>query len=115
MRLQERLWHPTSVKRGVEDEFRGAVLERARSYLEAGDAGLPLDEDRSTSVAADIRFVVLADHLGLTSPHLPGVAEYLQRYPQLDHPDVVESFLYWSKEAPAWTCSMAFSGVSCGD
>jgi hypothetical protein len=85
-------------KHAVEDEFRGAVLDRARRYLAEGDAGLPLHEDDSTSVAADIRFATLMDRLGLASPRLPGVAGYLTEYPRIDHPDVVDSLLYWSRE-----------------
>jgi hypothetical protein len=94
LQLQERLGR-TTWKRDVEDAFRGAVLERARSYLAGGDFALPVDEDDSP---ADTRFAALAAHLGLESPRLPGVADYLRWYPRLDHPDVVESFLYWSRE-----------------
>jgi hypothetical protein len=97
-RLRQHLDGHAQWKRVIEDEFKGAVLERARRYLAEGDFGLPLHEDDSTSVAADIRFATLMDHLGLASPRLPGVAEYLAGYPRLDHPDVVDSFLYWSRE-----------------
>ena len=96
-RLQQHLgrrdsrWH-------IEEEFRRAVVARARQYLAHGDSGQPLDHDTEEPVAADARFAMLAEHLGLTSPRLPGVAEYLMRYPRVDHPDVVDSFLYWSRE-----------------
>jgi len=95
LQLRERLGPGAIWKRDAEEAFRGAVLERARSYLAGGDFALPADEDDSP---ADTRFATLAAHLGLESPRLPGVAEYLRRYPRLDHPDVVESFLYWSRE-----------------
>jgi hypothetical protein len=97
-RLRQHLDRHPGWERAVEDEFRGAVLERARRYLAEGDFGLPLHEDDSASVAADIRFAALMDHLGLVSPRLPGVAGYLTGYPRVDHPDVVDSFLYWSRE-----------------
>jgi hypothetical protein len=97
-RLQQHLGQHADVKRDLEREFRQTIVDRARDYLADGDAGLPLHEDTEIPVAADARFAVLADHLGLTSPHLRGVAEYLMRYPRMDHPDVVESFLYWSRE-----------------
>jgi hypothetical protein len=97
-RLRQHLDGHPAWKRAVEDEFRGVVFDRALRYLAEGDSGLPLDEDDSTSVAADIRFATLMDRLGLASPRLPGVAGYLTGYPRVDHPDVVDSFLYWSRE-----------------
>jgi hypothetical protein len=70
-RLRHLDRHP-GWERAVEDEFRRALLERARCYLAEGDFGLPLHEDDSTAVAAAIRFATLMDHLGLISPRLPG-------------------------------------------
>jgi hypothetical protein len=93
--LQEHLGRDPTWKQEVEEAFRATMLERARSYLSGGDFALPVDEDDS---AANTRFASLAAHLGLESPRLPGVAEYLKSYPRLDHPDVVESVLYWSRE-----------------
>jgi hypothetical protein len=93
--LQEHLGRDATWKQDVEEAFRAAVLERARSYLSGGDFALPVDEDDS---AAHTTFASLAANLGLESPRLPGVAEYLKRYPRLNHPDVVASFLYWSRE-----------------
>jgi hypothetical protein len=97
LRLQERLGRGASWKQDVEEAFRGVVLERARGYLAEGDFALPVHEDDSTA-GADTRFAALANHRGLESPRLPGVAEYLKRYPRVRQPDVVESFLYWSRE-----------------
>ena len=71
-------------KRDVEAAFRLMVLERARDYVADG--------------RSDVTFAALAHHLGLRSPSLPGVADYLQEYPRLAHPDVVDSFLYWTRE-----------------
>ena len=93
--LQEHVGRDATWKQEAEAAFRAAVLERARSYLSGGDFALPVDEDDS---AVNTRFASLAAHLGLESPRLPGVADYLKMYPRLDHPDVVESFLYWSRE-----------------
>ena len=51
-RLQQHLgrrdgrWH-------VEEEFRRAVIDRARHYLAQGDSGRPLDNDTEEPVAAD--------------------------------------------------------------
>jgi hypothetical protein len=98
VRLQQRLDQEMTWKRDVEEEFRSAVLERARGYLADGDPGLPVHEDDSADPAVESTFAALVDHLGLKSPRLPGVAEYLERYPRIEHPDVVESFLYWSTE-----------------
>ena len=62
--------------------------------MRCANGSLLVDDDS----AGNTRFASLATHLGVESPRLPGVAEYLKRYPRLDHPDVVESFLYWSRE-----------------
>lgn len=96
--LQRHLGRGDDAKRHLEEEFRRAVVDRARLYLAEGDSGRPVDEDTEEGVGAERRFAALANHLGLTSPRLPGVAEYLMRYPRVDHPDLVESFLYWSRE-----------------
>ena len=46
-------------------------------------------------MAADVEFASLVARLDLRRP---GFAEYLQAYPRAEHPDVLESFLYWSRE-----------------
>ena len=97
-RLQQYIDGRSTWKRDVEAEFRRTVLTRAKDYLAAGDLGLLPYDDDSTPVSADIEAAALMDRLGLMSPRLPGVAQYLQRYPHVDHPDVVDSFLYWSRE-----------------
>jgi hypothetical protein len=97
-RLQQQLKQPGGTRLAVEDEFRRTVYDRARHYLAEGDAGVPLDQDHPEPAPADARFATLADRLGLTSPRLPGVAQYLSAYPHATHPDVVDSFLYWSRE-----------------
>lgn len=97
-RLQQHIDGRSSWKQDVEEEFRRALLQRAAEYLAEGDFGLGPYDDDSTPVSADVEFAALTDHLGLISPQLPGVAEYLQLFPRIDHPGVVDSFLYWSRE-----------------
>ena len=97
-RLQQHLGGRADVKAKLEEEFRHALVERARTYLARGDCESPGGEDAALSMAGSTRFGVLAARLGLTSPSLPGVADYLVHYPRVVHPGVVDSFLYWSRE-----------------
>lgn len=85
-------WRP-----GVQQEFRRIVLDRVEAYLREGDGGLPPYNDERVPIAPVVEFAALVDRLRLLQP--PGVSEYLQYFPRLDHPDVVDSFLYWSTEA----------------
>jgi len=82
----------------LQDEFRRAVLERVERYLAEGDYGLPPYDDDRAAVFPDAEVAGLVDRLGLRSPQLPGVARYLQWFPRESHPEVVDSFLYWSQE-----------------
>lgn len=84
-------------RHSVQQEFRQIVHDRAEAYLRDGDGGLPPYNDERVPIAPVVEFAALVDRLGLAQP--PGVPEYLQYFPRLDHPDVVDSFLYWSTEA----------------
>lgn len=97
-RLQKHISVQSHWKDDVQHEFRRVVLERVEAYLAAGDCGLPPYHDDETPVVADVEFAALVAPLGLITPHLPGLADYLQLYPRVDHPHVVDSFLYWSRE-----------------
>lgn len=94
-RLQQRITGRSDWKPGVQQEFRRIVLDRTATYLSDGDLGLPPYNDHRDPIAADAEFASLIRRLGLLPP---GISEYLQAYPRIGHPDVVESFLYWSKE-----------------
>jgi hypothetical protein len=86
-------WKP-ELQRG----FRQAILARATSYQSHGDAGALPYEDDLPPVAPAEEFAVLVRRLGFLQLQAPPFADYLERYPRLDHPDIVESFLYWSTE-----------------
>jgi hypothetical protein len=96
--LQRHIGRTNSWKEEVEEEFRRTLFQRAVEYLAKGNAGLTPYEDGSTPVSADLELASLIDRLGLNSPQLSGVADYLRLYPSVEHPNVVDSFLYWSKE-----------------
>jgi hypothetical protein len=97
-RLQRRLRADGDWKCDVQDEFKQIVFDRVQGYLANGDFGVPPYHDDATPVSADVEFASLMDRFHFLMPDLPGVAEYLQLYPRMEHPGVVESFLYWSKE-----------------
>lgn len=97
-RLQRALRGRADWKEAAQEAFRQVVLERVERYLAEGDAGLPMYEDHATPVAPAAETDALVEELGLASPHLPGVADYVRRFPRMAHPDVVESFVYWAKE-----------------
>jgi hypothetical protein len=96
-RLQLHITEHADWRPGVQQEFRRIVLDRVEAYLRDGDGGLPPYNDERVPIAPVIEFAALVDRLGLLQP--PGVSEYLQYFPRLDRPDVVDSFLYWSTEA----------------
>jgi hypothetical protein len=84
----------SSAQRG----FRQAIVSRALAYRAYGDAGaLPYD-DSDEPVAPQEEFTVLVQRLGFLQLQLPWFADYLEAYPRLDHPDVVDSSLYWATE-----------------
>ena len=97
-RLQQQFGRPHNWKEAVQQEFRRLVVDRVRAYLRDGDFGLPSYDDHSIRIVATAEVAALTDTIGLVSPRLPGVAEYLQLYPRLQHPAVVDSLVYWSKE-----------------
>jgi len=97
-RLQQHIGVHADWKGEVQLEFRRVVLDRVVAYLADGDFGLPPYNDDPMPVVADVEVAALIDRLGLITPRLPGLAAYLQLFPRVDHPNVVESFLYWSRE-----------------
>jgi hypothetical protein len=97
-RLRARLTPDSTSAQALQDEFRRVVLERAERYLADGDFGLPPYHDDGAPVAADTEVATLLTQLGLTAPHLTGLADYVQWFPRVRNPNVVDSFLYWAKE-----------------
>lgn len=85
-------------KDAVEQEFRRVVLERVRRYLSDGDGALFPYVDHATPVGPGAETEALIAELGLSSSWLSDVADYVRRYPHAEHPDVVDSFVYWAKE-----------------
>jgi hypothetical protein len=83
----------------VQEEFRQIVLDRARQYLADGDAGLPPYHDDKVPMVAVSEVALLLPRMGLAAPHLPGITDYLQWFPRVAHPQVVDSFLYWARES----------------
>jgi hypothetical protein len=90
----ERAW-----KSDVATGLRRVIVERARGYVAGGDQWLPPYEDEPSPVSAGAAFMSLVHRIGFLTLHVPQLVEYLQRYPYLQHPDVVESFLYWSVDS----------------
>jgi len=95
-RLQRHVTGDAGWAADVQQEFRQLVLDRVDAYLRDGDGGLPPYDDERMPVAPAVEFASLVGRLGLVRP--AGVSEYLQYFPRLGHPDVVDSFLYWSRE-----------------
>ena len=83
----------------LQQEFRRIVLDRALQYLADGDAGLPPYHDDKVPVVAVSEVALLLPRMGLAAPQLPGIADYLQWFPRVAHPQVVDSFLYWARES----------------
>jgi hypothetical protein len=90
---------PAASPQAVQQEFRRIVLERAQRYLADGDVGLPPYYDDDEPVAAETEVATLLARLGLYAPHLPGLADYVQWFPRVTNPHVVDSFLYWATES----------------
>jgi hypothetical protein len=98
-RLRAHLTPGSAPTQAVQQEFRRIVLERAQRYLADGDLALPPYYDDEPPVSAGAEVATLLTRLGLDAPHLPGLAEYLQQFPRVSHPQVVDSFLYWATES----------------
>jgi hypothetical protein len=85
-------WKPS-----VQQAFRELVLRRVTEYLARGAAALEPAADRAGTASSEDRFGLLLDQSAFLTGHLPGLAEFLRRYP--DAPAAgIESFVYWSKE-----------------
>jgi hypothetical protein len=97
-RLRAQMDESPGALEAVRHEFRQIVLDRARQYLAEGDLGLPPYHDDRVPVSADVEVASLLPRLGLPEPLVPGVADYLQWFPRVMNPNVVDSFLYWSTE-----------------
>ncbi|MBI2189436.1 MAG: hypothetical protein HYU37_20255 [Acidobacteria bacterium] len=96
VRLQQHVRGAPGRDDDVQQEFRRIVLDRVEAYLQGGDAALPPYNDKRLPVSPASAFALLVERLGLARP--PGLAEYLQAFPRTVRPDVIDSFLYWSKE-----------------
>jgi hypothetical protein len=85
-------------KLAVQARFRELVLQRVRSYLDAGPVG-PL-ENHKEEIWPAREFARLVEHSALLTERLPTFAEHLRAPPGPPSPDV-ESFVYWSTERVA--------------
>jgi hypothetical protein len=98
IRLQAMLGRP-GWKDVVQHGLRDVVLQRAVSYLAAGDAGALPYHDDPKPLAPEIVFGSLIDRLQFLPLKFSCVSAYLRAYPTTSDSHVVESFLYWSKES----------------
>jgi hypothetical protein len=96
--LQQQLGDGRDWQRTLQHGFRQAFVNRASAYDAYGDAGALPYEDESDPVEPNVEFASLVQQLGFLPLHLPRLTDYLTAYPRVDHPDVVDSFLYWSTE-----------------
>jgi hypothetical protein len=97
-RLQHVAGEGTDWRRDLQDGFRQVVFERAQQYLAEGDFGTPPYRDEPQPISPVAEFASLVDKFGFLRVQAPDLAEYLQLFPRLEGPDVVDSFLYWSTE-----------------
>ncbi len=81
----------------VQRAFRAAMLARAERYLAEGLAGQPAYHDRAAPVRLDDEFGALLRQTPFMRERVPGLADFLTRYPAGGSPDI-QSFIYWSKE-----------------
>lgn len=98
-RIQQAMRGHADWRDAGRQAFRDVVLARVERYLAEGDEALPLYEDHPVPIAPAAEVEALVNELGLASPYLPGVAEYVRGFPRIPHPDVVDSFVYWAVEA----------------
>ncbi len=80
----------------IQQFARRMALESVEAYTKRGSAayGLTLDEHPPRRVAAEFD-QMLAATTWLTST-MPGLADYLKRYPNAPRPDGLEEYFYWS-------------------
>jgi len=80
----------------VQAFFRGMALDSVEAYRKRGTAayGITLDETPPRQVAAEFD-QMLAATPWLTKT-MPGLADYLRRYPHAPRPEGLEEYFYWS-------------------
>lgn len=81
----------------VQQAFRTVVLARLYRYRAEGLQGLPPYVDSSKPVLPAEAFGALLARSPYIARNAPSLADWLERFPQVECPDV-ESFFYWSKE-----------------
>jgi hypothetical protein len=82
----------------LEAALRRMLVQRATTYLHGGDtAADPYADDDEPVVPAEV-FASLLQRMEFLPRRFPGIADYVQRFPQMRDPHVIDSFLYWSKE-----------------
>ena len=87
--------HAVDADARVQQFMRRMALEAVEAYKKRGTAalGVTLDERPPRQVAAEF------DQMLAATPWLktmPGLAEYLVRYPQAPRPEGLEEYFYWS-------------------
>ena len=83
----------------LQGELRQILVQRAREYLLAGDAGAPLYHDDRKPVSPSEVFTLLVQRLLFLPRHFGCLTTYVRQYPGSGDAHVVGSFLYWSKES----------------
>jgi hypothetical protein len=96
--LQRGINGSSDWKTALQRGFRQAIVTRATAYLANGDLGAAPYEDDAKPVRAETEFASLLYGLGFLNLQMPQLAKYLQLYPRLENPDIVDSFVYWSTE-----------------
>lgn len=82
----------------VQQAFRRVILTRAQEYLAGGFARTAPYRDRDRPVRLADEFQALMTHSAFLPQRLPGLGNFLTRYPTVPADGGIESFLYWSKE-----------------
>lgn len=98
-RMQQAMRGRADWQEAGRQAFRRVALERVERYLTEGDDALPAYHDHPTPVSPAAEVDALVEELGLASPHLPGVADYVRGFPRITRADVADSFVYWAVEA----------------
>ena len=94
--VQRALASSAGASTNAQEVFRTVVLDRVRGYQSQGLGGLPEYHDRREPVRPAAIFADIVKQTPYLKTHLPGVADYLERFPFVKTEDA-ESFLLWSK------------------
>lgn len=89
-------WRAADAEAQVQRFARRLALEAVMGYRAGGNAAQPVmvDHDPPRQVAAE--FVEMVKGTAWLGATMPGVAEYLLRYPHAARPAALDEFFYWS-------------------